>query len=93
MYTCVVENQFGTVRVSAFVTVTGIGPYIIQLLSQSPTLPPSSLLPLPLPHLHLPPFSCHPSLSPPLDPATRSGSSREQRICVYFHSQESICWL
>jgi len=28
MYTCSVQNQFGTVRVSAFVTVTGIGAYI-----------------------------------------------------------------
>jgi len=25
MYTCTVDNQFGTVRVSAFITVTGIG--------------------------------------------------------------------
>ena len=25
MYTCTVENQFGTVRSSAFITVTGIG--------------------------------------------------------------------
>jgi len=25
MYTCTAENQFGTVRQSAFITVTGIG--------------------------------------------------------------------
>jgi len=32
MYTCTAENQFGTVRLSAFITVTGIGLYQYILL-------------------------------------------------------------